>query len=91
MKYAIALTAALFAGSPVHSTECLPWIEALSKLEENFGERFRMIAVRADGGLLVITEAPNGSWSAVMVSPEGIGCLQAWGHGIEFEAPGTDM
>lgn len=90
MRLAFALIAAVTAGSPA-AADCLPWGESLEALLKNHNEQPRMIAVRSDGGLLVITVSPEGAWSALTVSPDGTGCMAAWGEGIQFEPPGSDM
>lgn len=96
MKITAFITALLLSVSPVVAQEqeeppCAPITEGLEVLKTQYNEDIRMIANRADGGVLIITVSPSGSWSAIMLEADGMSCLGAWGQGISFEAPGVDM
>ena len=96
MKFTTFITAVVLSASPIFAQgadgqKCGPIADGLSALKTEYGEDIRMIANRADGGILVITVSPSGTWSALMIQDNGIACLGAWGEGISFEAPGADM
>lgn len=67
--------------------------DALQGLSQRYAEAPRVQGLTAAGHMLVITQSATGSWSALLVSPDGQACMVAFGEALEvIEAvkPGID-
>ncbi len=90
------LTAIAVAATPVSAQEpvCGDVRELMAILQNDYQEEVLFSAMRNDGLLLLIVVSPSGTWSEVVVSPEGNACLAASGANFEVhrsKPDGTDM
>lgn len=91
----VLITLALVT-SPAFSQPALPncagVADALAGLATNYGEAPRVTALMGTN-MLIITAAPNGTWTALDVSPDGMACIVAAGEGfgvVDAPAEGDD-
>lgn len=90
------MTAIALAATPISAQEpvCGDLRELMEVLQNEYQEEVLFSAMRNDGLLLLIVVSPSGTWSEVVVSPEGNACLAASGGNFEVHQPkpaGTDM
>lgn len=74
--------------------QCLPLDQAIATLATRYGEGPRIRAMMGGGDVLVITASPAGTWTALIVEPDGKACMVASGEAfgaLDAEPPGTDM
>ncbi len=87
MKYALFC---LFLASPALAQEqpqCAPFADIADGLMTNFGESLRTMAVTGGEVAMVAQTYVNdatGTWTLIVVRPDGVGCLMASGVGFEF-------
>jgi hypothetical protein len=74
--------------------QCLPLDQAIAALATRYGEGPRIRAMMGGDDMLVITASPAGTWTALIVEPDGKACMVASGEAfgvLDAEPPGTDM
>jgi len=81
----------LALATPAHAQapQCLPVTEALEAPQANHGETVRADALMSDGSVMVITAAPSGAWTALIISADGVACMAAFAA-HDAEPAGTD-
>ena len=91
MKWMV-LTAIL--ATPVQAQSCMPFEAMAAGLAQTWSEMPRIRALTSDGSVLVIfASGASGTWTAIIVTPEGTACQVAFGdafEALEATAPGTD-
>ena len=88
MKHIII--SALIALAPVTShasTQCAPHDAAVVHLADKFKETRRMVGLDANGNMFEIFASDNGTWSAVLTTPDGISCMVGSGDNYELHSP----
>ena len=90
LRFAALLALVAF---PTVAQSCAPVKEALNNLQANYGEGVRVAALMGSGEMLMITAAPNGTWTAITVAPDGTACIVATGEAFEVHdaAPMGEM
>lgn len=82
---ALAFVVLLASCEPTRAqTQCLPTAVGLKALQENAGEVLRHRATLENGREVLVTVAPSGSWS-VLVVVDGMACMVA--SGSEWREP----
>lgn len=82
MRYALA--AVLIAAPAAAQQQCMGLTDALDQLHAQHGESVVADALTSDGQMMVITAAPNGAWTLLLVRPDMTACLA--GHGTSYGA-----
>lgn len=76
------------------TNNCAPFATMAAGLAANWGEVPRVRALASAGGALVIfANDDSGTWTAIVVNQDGIGCIAAFGEAFEVlaeEIPGVD-
>jgi hypothetical protein len=80
------LVAALLAlaAAPATAQACLPRDDLIEALEGTYAEHLRMQALTTGGRLVEMYLAPSGSWTIVLVRPDGMACPVMSGQGVEM-------
>jgi hypothetical protein len=79
------LAPAAFAAQPQVMMPCANRAEIVAKLKESFGEQRRNVAVTTNGQLFEVFASDNGSWTALVSSPDGRACVVLVGEGWSEE------
>jgi hypothetical protein len=80
-SHLLCLAAAfLLSASPALAAECYTR-ERVAEVLRQFGESPTNIGVAANGALLEIWTSPEGTWTAVIIHPNGQHCPVASGEG----------
>ena len=82
---------ALLATTAQAETPCLPLPQFIDGLAEKYAETPRMSGLAGDQ-LLVITASEAGTWTALMVNPDGTACMVSAGEAFVIApvaAPGV--
>jgi hypothetical protein len=79
------LEPAAFAAQPQVMAPCANRAEIVAKLKERFGEQRRNVAVTTNGQLFEVFVSDNGSWTALVSSPDGKACVILVGEGWSEE------
>lgn len=82
----LLLGGAAFAQSPPQTGQqpaCARITDLDEQLREKYGEAPNGYGLQPNGNVLMLYSAPRGSWTIVEVTPEGVGCIRATGHGWE--------
>ena len=73
----------------VPQSECDSIIKIAKHLDVKYGEVPVAFGVQNDGRLMEIyTSEASGTWTVIVISPDGIGCVVAAGKGWEILPPG---
>ncbi|MET4128382.1 hypothetical protein [Roseovarius sp. MBR-6] len=80
----LILLAALSAPAPALAQACLPRDDLIEMLEERYAEHLRMQALTTGGRLIEMYLAQSGSWTIVLVRPDGMACPVLSGQGVEM-------
>lgn len=83
---ALAVAAALTALAPTAAeaqSACGERNQLIERLEKEFSEKRRAIALSADGGVIEVLAAPTGSWTILITHPNGRTCVVAVGEAWE--------
>lgn len=94
MKHIIAAFALMSTPVAAQEPVCGEARELMTMLQNDFQEEVLFSAIRNDGLLLLIAVSPQGTWSEVIVSPNGNACLAVSGLNFEIHRPspaGSDM
>lgn len=81
---------AVLAASPVAAQEpqCGPRDPFVKTLADSYGESRVGVGIEARGGLVELYADPDdGSWTLLVVRPDGIACMVSEGHQWTIEAP----
>lgn len=79
-----ALMIALSAGAAfAQAGTCLPHEKAKELLETRYGETLQAIGLTAQGMVMEIFAAPNGSWTVLFVTADGVACFGPTGYSLE--------
>ncbi|MEB3421902.1 hypothetical protein ACFSDD_09115 [Salipiger marinus] len=77
-----ALTAA--AALAQQTVTCAAQDQVIDQLDDLYGERLRATGLAGPTGLMQLFSAETGTWTILLVTPEGMACLLA--SGTDFEA-----
>lgn len=89
---ALILTVALALPAQAQ-TPCTGLPDALAALAARYDEAPRVSGLMANGQLLIVTASEAGGFTVLIVSPEGLACMAAFGEGFaltEAPKPGVD-
>ena len=76
-----ALGAAFFVSAPAMAEAiCGPRAAALEYLLERYGERPRAAGLAGDGRVVELLVSASGSWTLLLVRPDGTACIAAGGE-----------
>ena len=90
---ALILTAVLAAPVQAQTPPCTGLPDAIAALQQRYGEAPRVSGLVSNGSLMIVTASEAGSFSVLLVSPEGVACMAASGEGFgltEAPKPGVD-
>lgn len=65
------------------TVSCAPWPAVEAELRGRFAESPRAYGVASNGLVLVMYASAAGSWTAVALTPSGLGCVLSSGTGFE--------
>lgn len=68
------------------TANCGPYEVVKQNLEEGFGEQRAALGI-FDDKIMELTVGPDGSWSIILVTADGVACLVAYGENLETYAP----
>lgn len=93
IKWMLAGTLVLAASSamvaPASAAQCAPREQITDKLAHDFNEKPIGMGLSAAGTVLVFYASPKGSWTAAIVSTDGMECVVDIGEGwTGMSAPG---
>ncbi len=90
MKLALAL---ILAAAPAAAITCLPQADLYATLSAEYNEAPQMQGLSGDGMLMQVWAGETGTWSLLIVTPEGQACVMA--TGLDFmdarERPKPDL
>lgn len=90
---ALILTAALALPAYAQAPQCMGLTAALAGLAQRFQEQPRVSGLTSTGALMIVTASEAGGFSVLLVNPEGVACLVAFGEAFaltEAPKPGVD-
>lgn len=80
MRSAILIAAlAMIDGPAMAQTVCAPRAHMLDGFKQQYGEISAAVGLAAGGALMEIVASPSGTWSLLLVRPDGVACLIASG------------
>lgn len=82
----LLLATPAFAQTPPRLSvgDCKPHALLLAELAVLYGERTVLVGASDSGRVLEVLAAPDGSWTMLMVLPDGTACASAFGEGLEI-------
>lgn len=86
----LAVWALLAASSAQARTVCAPYDNLAGFLAQTHHERVIARAVTANGYLMETFVSDEGTWTIVIVTPQGHACVLAAGHGWEAQERGDE-
>lgn len=85
---ALILTALLAAPVQAQTPQCMGLPDALAGLAQKYAEAPRVSGLTSTGALMIVTASEAGGFSVLLVSPEGVACMVAFGEAFALtEAP----
>jgi hypothetical protein len=86
---ALVLAGSSTIAAPASAAQCAPREQISDKLAHEFNETPIGMGLSAAGSVLVFYASPKGSWTAAIVSPDGVECVVDIGEGwTGMSAPG---
>ncbi len=79
----------LLIGSPaIAQTQCGGYADAVAFLMERYGESLTVQGIDGTGRVIAMFSNPDtGTWTALIVTPDGNACLVADGGDFEYHKP----
>ena len=89
IRAALIVAIAVLVASPAaaQQTTCLPIDKLTLILRDKYRETPVLTARIDSGNMLVISASHEGSWTAAIVTPSGVGCVVSTGAALKFTPP----
>lgn len=92
MRILVALCIAVLViltglAAKAQTPQCTGLPDALTALQQRYGEVPRVSGLASNGSLMVITASEAGGFSVLLVTPDGAACMVAAGEGFEVKEP----
>jgi len=82
---------AAFSYPAAAQQQCGPRDALVDALKERYGEVRVVSALTTTNQVFEIYASPSGSWSGVLVNPNGIACMAVAGENFDFITPAKPM
>jgi hypothetical protein len=85
---ALALVALVAATPAVGQMQCGGYADAVAHLSSEYGESLTMQGMDGAGNVVAMFANPDtGTWTALIVRPDGTACMAASGGAFEYHKP----
>lgn len=80
---AIGLVAAMLLSSSANAGQCAPKEMVIEQLGDRYGEVTFASGIAIDSSVKFFGNPQTGTWSMVVIRPDGLACVIATGEGLE--------
>jgi hypothetical protein len=78
---------AMLCATPAAAADCFPLSDIVAALDRSFGEAETVRAAEDRGGMVIVFTSEDGTWTMVVVAPNGTACPVATGTRWMMVAP----